>query len=282
MRANPSDTGTIVSYRFYPTDQITFVTDNGQNYLTIDFVYNPQTETYVNGFNINGAEDNNCVNNTYDLVAIEVESGNSQTFKVKVGDADKCIFIATNNGAGYAGNFAKKGIDNDGLGAVEVADAICNANIPTGINKDVTYKAMIAATNSPASIRYPGSNWVFSSFTSYYSQSGLKLAKTFTSGTTIGFANAETWTNSLGTSGKIWTGFSSIDWGIDTPSATQCAGIYNAQGAQASWYSSSATGTQGVLSAVNGQSIAEMTTTDPATVIETICSAKRYIACVGQ
>lgn len=289
---NPPSDGSTIQFRFYRNDNLTFATDYNpdqggyQDYLTVDFAPDPQNANfdYKNGFQINSLADDNCTNNYYDLVAVDVASGISQTFKVKVNDSDKCIFIATNNGAGYSGNFAKKGIDNlTFAGPREVADDICNSNIPDGINKDVGYKAMLAISSSPSgNYRNPSTDWVFSSFNRYFSQSGKKLAYSFTSSTTIGFANADQWTNALGTSGKIWTGFSSIDWTTDTPTQTQCASLQPSGAPYSSWYSSTATGTQGVLSSVNGHSIAEMTTTDPAQVIEAACSQKRNIVCVGQ
>ncbi|PJZ77768.1 hypothetical protein CH365_04845 [Leptospira neocaledonica] len=289
---NPPSDGSTIQYRFYTNANITFVTDYNpdqggyQDYLTLDFGPDPQNANfdYKNGFQINSQEDDNCINNYYDLVAVHVASGISQTFKVKVNDSDKCIFVATNNGAGYAGNFAKKAIDNAIFaGPLEVADDICNSNVPDGVNKDVAYRAMLAISYSPSgNYRDPSVNWVFSTFKRYFSQGGKKLAYSFTSGNTIGFANAAQWTNSLGTSGKIWTGFSSIDWTTDTPVLTQCASLQITGAPYSSWYSSTATGTQGVLTAVNGNSIAEMTNTDPAIVIQNLCSQKRNIVCVGQ
>ncbi|MEI1277075.1 DUF1554 domain-containing protein [Leptospira venezuelensis] len=289
---NPPSDGSTVQFKFYKNDNITFATDYNpdqggyQNYLTVDFGPDPQNSNfdYKSGFQINSQEDENCLNNYYDLVAVEVSSGISQTFKVKVNDADKCIFVATNNGSGYTGNFAKKGIDNASFaGPVEVADNICNSNIPDGVNKDVSYKAMIAVSYSTSgNLRNPSTDWVFSSFRKYYSQGGKKLAYSFSSGTTIGFANAAQWTNSLGTGGRIWTGFSSIDWTTDTPTVTQCAGLAPSGAPFSSWYSATATGTQGLLTAVDGDSIAEMTNTDPAVVIPTLCSQRRNIVCVGQ
>lgn len=289
---NPPSDGSTIQFRFYRNDNITFATDYNpdqggyQNYLTVDFGPDPQNANfdYKSGFQINSLEDENCLNNHYYLTAIEVSSGLSQSFIVKVKDADKCIFIATNSGTGYPGNFAKNGIDNSTFaGPLEVADDICNSNVPDSANKDVGYKAMLAVSYSPSSnLRNPSTDWVFSSFRKYYSQSGKKLAYSFSSGTTIGFANAQEWTNALGTSGKIWTGFSSIDWTTDTPTVTQCAGLAPSGAPYSSWYSSTATGTQGVLSAVNGNSIAEMTNTDPAVVIPTLCSQRRNIVCVGQ
>lgn len=289
---NPPTDGSVIEYRFYPNDNIYFSTDLDPNtgeslgYSTISFAPNPQNANfdYKTTVNINGAEDANCLSTTYDLVTVEVSSGISQTLKVKIKDIDKCIFVATNNGAGYAGNFARKAIDNATFaGPVEVADDICNSNVPDGINKDVAYKAMLAVSYSPSNnLRNPSTDWVFSSFLKYYSQSGKKLAYSFTSGTTIGFANAQQWTNALGTSGRIWTGFSSIDWTTDTPTVTQCASLLVTGAPYSSWYSATATGTQGLLTAVNGNSIAEMTNTDPAVVIPTLCSQRRNIVCVGQ
>ncbi|PJZ50248.1 DUF1554 domain-containing protein [Leptospira saintgironsiae] len=289
---NPPTDGSVIEYRFYPNDNIYFSTDLDPNtgeslgYSTISFAPNPQNANfdYKTTVNINGAEDANCLSTTYDLVTVEVSSGISQTLKVKIKDIDKCIFVATNNGAGYAGNFAKKAMDNTTFaGPVEVADDICNSNVPDGVNKDVGYKAMLAVSYSPSNnLRNPSTDWVFSSYLKYYSQGGKKLAYSFTSGTTIGFANAQQWTNALGTSGRIWTGFSSIDWTTDTPTVTQCASLQVTGAPYSSWYSATATGTQGVLSAVDGNSIAEMTTTDPAIVIPTLCSQRRNIVCVGQ
>ncbi|EIE03135.1 DUF1554 domain-containing protein [Leptospira licerasiae] len=289
---NPPTDGSTIQYRFYTSDNIYFVTDTDPNtgeslgYTTRSFGVDPQNPNfdYKAGLNINGAQDDNCLNNYYDLVAVDVESGISQTFKVKVTDLDKCIFVATNNGAGYTGNFAKKGIDNSTFaGPKEVADDICNSNVPDGVNKDVGYKAMLAISYSPSgNYRNPSTDWVFNSFSRYFSQGGKKLAYSFNSSTTIGFANADQWANALGTSGRIWTGFSSIDWATNIPTSYQCAGLAPSGAPYSSWYSSTATGSQGVLSSVNGNSIAEMTTTDPAQVIETACSQKRNIVCVGQ
>lgn len=289
---NPPSDGSSIEFRFYKNDNITFVTDYNpdqggyQNYLTLAFAPNPQNANfdYKNGFQINSLPDDNCLNNYYDLVAVDVSSGISQTFKVKVNDADKCIFVATNNGAGYTGNFAKNGIDNSTFGGPrEVADNICNSNVPSNANPDVSYKAMIVVSYSPSSnLRNTSTDWVFSSYRRYFSQGGNKLAYSFSTGTTIGFANADQWANSLGTSGRIWTGFSSIDWTAGSPTTTQCGGLALSGAPYSSWYSAAATGTQGLLTAVNGNSIAEMTNTDPAVVIPTVCSQRRNIVCVGQ
>ncbi|PJZ24207.1 hypothetical protein CH352_00760 [Leptospira hartskeerlii] len=290
---NPPTDGSTIQYRFYPNDNIYFGTDLDPNtdaslgYLTISFAPNPQNSNfdYKTTMNINGAQDENCLSTVYNLVAVDVDSGISQTLKVKVNDIDKCIFVATNNGAGYAGNFAKKAIDNSTFaGPVEVADDICNSNVPDGVNKDVAYKAMLVVSYSPSgNLRNTSTaDRVFNTYTKYYSQGGKKLAYSFISSTTIGFANADQWANALGTSGRIWTGFSSIDWTAGSPTTTQCGGLAPSGAPYSSWYSSTATGTQGLLTAVNGNSIAEMTTTDPAVVIPTLCSQKRNIVCVGQ
>lgn len=273
--------GQKAEFAFYSSDPdflILHISEDNTGYFSYD---EQKTKIFISA---DLAQDDNCFDQDVYLIAVDKASNIPQYIQIKTVDVDKCVYVATNGGLGYKGNFASSTL-SDSSGAVEAADAICAANIPAAMSANSpTFKAMIVVSNSPSStVRNPDLNWVFSAPNTavrYFGREGTTYLFTLPYGANVpDLADENHLENSFGTSGTIWTGFSGTDWSIDTPIQTQCAGgsgqfVY-------SWNSTGATGSYGRLNAIYyNQAIVNYNTQAVPDLLS--CDTRRNLLCVEQ
>lgn len=259
---------------------------NGSAIVTsLSFTFDPakQAITVTIPFFLN---DEDCLTQDYTLIATDTTTNIPQYFTLKTTDTAKCAFIATNNGKGWKGNFARDGANNDS--ATDIADNACNtsgdkpANFPS-----VNYKALISVTgtaNANASkargIQYSG--WPLAANTTYFiGSNNLKLFTTNGSGT-YGFNPV---IPQVVGSGTIWTGLNS-SWNSSTAALSECA-VPNSQSISASWTddgsvsASAILGYYGNLGAVNSEFVSKLAATGGPD--GSACrTTTRYFLCIAQ
>ncbi|WP_167882258.1 DUF1554 domain-containing protein [Leptospira langatensis] len=291
----PDDPNEQANFQFYPGSSELLITGMDENSQYSDYFLESSQKLTV-GLNLNLTHDVDCLDQDYYLIAVDTVSNIPQKIKINTFDSDKCLYLATNGGKGWTGSFATQSVTN-GYGAVEAADEICNSNIPTafyaGGGEPPVYKAMLAVsyTGQYGATRNTSTNWVFSPYTIYYGRDGKKEIFQFFDLSRVNFAGEEFWTYSFGTSGRIWTGFTDMNWSTGTPSQSECASVYNEAGSIASWYVNSSasglTGNHGLATNTDYRSISEYTvptspTAGPLPVISNCNKDKRYFICVEQ
>ncbi|EPG65067.1 DUF1554 domain-containing protein [Leptospira wolffii] len=284
---NPlSQSGQKAEFVFYPSSPLISISGHDANGFYKDYFSYDEQKSGIYML-IDFAQDEDCIKQDYFIIAVDTVSNIPQWIRLHTTDEDKCTFVATNGGWGYSGSFANNYINNSLGGAVEAADAICASNIPAAMNvNSPTFKAMIVVSSAPngAATRTLSTNWVFSApYTAirYFGRGGYtKIFDLAYQGTHPDFANENHLENSFGGAGTIWTGFSDSNWGIGTPSQTQCAG--GAGQFAYSWYSASAlTGSYGLLNEIYYQAIAKFSTTSTGLDLQS-CNTSRYLLCVEQ
>ncbi|TGK06875.1 DUF1554 domain-containing protein [Leptospira semungkisensis] len=291
----PDDPNEQANFQIYPGSPEIQITGMGENSYYSDYFLQSSQKLTI-GLNLNLNHDVDCFDQDYYLIAVDTVSNVPQKIKINTADSDKCVYIATNGGKGWTGSFATQSVTN-GYGAVEAADEICNSNVPSSfvssLGEPSTYKAMLAVsyTGQYGVTRNTSTNWVFSPYSIYYGRDGKKEIFQFFSSSIVNFASEEFWTYSLGTSGRIWTGFTDMNWSTGTPSQSECASAYNEAGSMASWYvnsnTSGLTGNHGLAANTDYRSISEYTvptspTAGPLPVTSNCTKDKRFFVCVEQ